>query len=318
MGRPLSLFGLRGSFRQLTEAAVLAERLGFGGVSFGEHHGQKATDWPDPLIVLAGLAGVTERLTLGTSISLLPLYNPVQFAERVATIDQMSGGRMELGVGAGYDKIDFAVFGAPFAGRFRRLEEGIVAIKRLWTDYPASFDGEQYSFHDVRLWPRPVQPGGPPVLLSAWSEPGVRRAATIGDGWIIDPAQCVSLIEPWNRLYRDIAGPRGKTVLMRYWAISDGDADLAARCERHLLEIYSFYLRRAAIDSADPRLTDPHSLTADQVTADRVLWGTAEEIAETLKDWVVRLEPDEIQLCCSAIPPEHLLDQIKLMSVLLS
>ncbi|WP_293766610.1 LLM class flavin-dependent oxidoreductase [Sporichthya sp.] len=81
----------------MTEAVILAESLGFSGVSFGEHHASRVVDWPDPLIIQAGLAAVTSRITLGTSISLLPLYNPVEFAERVAVIDQMSGGRVQLG-----------------------------------------------------------------------------------------------------------------------------------------------------------------------------------------------------------------------------
>jgi probable F420-dependent oxidoreductase len=136
--------------------------------------GAEDFDLPDPLIWLAYVAARTERIKLATGILIVPQRNPVVTAKELATLDHLSGGRMVLGVGAGWLAEEFAALGVPFDDRGRRLDEYLAVMKALWTEDKATFDGEFFSFTDCISKPRPGQrhdPGG-----GRWPQPGGRQA----------------------------------------------------------------------------------------------------------------------------------------------
>lgn len=137
---------------------------------------------PDPLEVLSHLAATTERLLLGTCVVVAPLHSPAVLAKRVATLDLLSGGRLRLGLGIGWQREEYAAVGAPFDRRGERLEECVGAMRALWTDDPATYEGRTVSFRDVHLTLRPTD-GQVPILLGGNSEPAIRRAGRIADGW---------------------------------------------------------------------------------------------------------------------------------------
>ncbi|MEY9847277.1 LLM class F420-dependent oxidoreductase [Streptacidiphilus sp. MAP5-3] len=140
-------------------------------------------DWLDPLLALSFAAAVTGRIGLATGVLLLPEHNPVVLAKQAATLDVLSAGRFSLGVGVGWSAEEFAALGVPFAGRGRRTDEYLAAMRILWTDDPASFAGEFTHFDAIRVNPKPVRGGRLPVLVGGNSDAALRRAARLADGW---------------------------------------------------------------------------------------------------------------------------------------
>ena len=137
---------------------------------------------PDPLIWLAFLASATSTIGLGTGILIQPQRNPVVLAKEVATLDQLSGGRVELGVGVGWLEEEFEAIGIPFAERGRRTDDGIAAMRALWGQDQATYRGEFTSFTDCISRPQPVG-GAVPVHIGGHTEVAARRAGRLGDGF---------------------------------------------------------------------------------------------------------------------------------------
>ncbi len=137
----------------------------------------------EALTELAVVAGATERITLGTSVMVMPMRHPVMTAKVAATIDVLSGGRLTLAMGAGWWEEEFEALDAPFPRRGKRFDEQIDLMRRLWRDGTTSFEGEFYELDEITCEPRPLQPGGPPVLIGGMGPPAWRRAARLGDGW---------------------------------------------------------------------------------------------------------------------------------------
>jgi len=153
-------------YRDTLDQAVEAEALGFESVWPVEHHfDARLSALSCPTLLLAAIAARTRTLRLGTGIVQLPLGHPLRIAEEVATLDVLSGGRVELGVGRGSNPLHYAGFGVPLEESRTRMEEGLALIERLLTDETVSFRGAHYQVDDVRLAPRPVRP--PTVHVAA-------------------------------------------------------------------------------------------------------------------------------------------------------
>ena len=185
----------------LTAVARRAEALGFASLWIPEHpvipvgHATPfpgAADgalpdhynrWADPFIALTVAAGVTNRIKLGTGICLLPERDPLMTAKVIASLDLYSNGRVILGIGGGWLREETELMGTSFRLRWRRLRETVEAMRLLWTQQEASYDGELVQFPAVRCEPKPVQPNGPPVLLGAHGPKALERVARSYDGW---------------------------------------------------------------------------------------------------------------------------------------
>ena len=137
--------------------------------------------FPDPLIWIAYAAAVTTRLRFLTGVIILPQRDPLVLAKQVATLDHMSGGRFELGIGVGWLKEEFEAIGVPFARRGKRADEYVAALRALWAADGASFAGEFVNFHEVSCNPKPV--GRVPIVVGGHSEAAARRAGRLGDGF---------------------------------------------------------------------------------------------------------------------------------------
>jgi probable F420-dependent oxidoreductase len=137
----------------------------------------------EPLITLAYLAAVTSRVLLGTSVYLLPLRNPLVAAKQVASLDQLSRGRLVLGVGVGWLEGEFAALGVPFRERGSRTDEAIAVLKALCGQEGAEFRGRYHQFTGVEFFPKPVQRPHPPLWIGGRSQAAIRRTARAGDGW---------------------------------------------------------------------------------------------------------------------------------------
>jgi probable F420-dependent oxidoreductase len=166
------------------EMARRIEDAGFDAIWVGDHI---AFHFPiaDPLTLLAYLAGVTERVSLGTSVYLLPLRPPMVSAKSAATLDRLSGGRLQLGVGVGGEyPPEFEAVGVPVGQRGSRCDEAIGLLRRLWTEEKVEHRGRHYRLGPVTLEPKPLQAGGPPILIGGRKAPALRRAGRLGDGYI--------------------------------------------------------------------------------------------------------------------------------------
>lgn len=140
-------------------------------------------DWLDPMIALSFAAAASSRIGLATGVLLLPEHNPVVVAKQAASLDRLSRGRLTLGVGVGWSREEFAALGVPFAHRGARTAEYAAAMRTLWRDDVASFDGEFVRFDSIRVNPTPVRDRRIPIVLGGNSDSALRRVAAWGDGW---------------------------------------------------------------------------------------------------------------------------------------
>ncbi|HLY47123.1 MAG TPA: LLM class flavin-dependent oxidoreductase [Stellaceae bacterium] len=179
---PGSAYPLAELYRDHLEEAVLAEELGFDCVWVSEHHFSPDAWNPSPFTFLAAVAARTARVRLGTYVLLLPLHNPVRIAEDVAVLDNISGGRVDLGVGVGSSPAEFRSFGIPLEGRLGRTFEALRVIERCFAGEEFSHAGKYYDFPGVHLTTRPVQRPHPPILVAAMGEQSVEWTARRGYG----------------------------------------------------------------------------------------------------------------------------------------
>lgn len=193
-----------------------AEQLGFDSVWGGEHvirparisspypyaadgqmPGDAETPIPDPLIWLAYVAAAAPSVRLGTCILIVPQRNPLVLAKEIATLDHLSGGRVDLGLGVGWMREEFEALGIPWERRGARNDEYVAAMRALWAGPDAEFHGEFVDFPPATCCPRPVR-GSIPILVGGDTPAAVRRAARIADGYFPganDPAELARLIE---------------------------------------------------------------------------------------------------------------------------
>ena len=186
-------FGIQGSGQlvggppdpgRFREVAVRAEELGYDSIWAGDHLSYR-NPILDVVVALSTFAAVTERITLGAGVVLLPLRHPSVVAKEFASLDYVSGGRVILGVGVGGEGAgDFEAVGVPIRERGARADEAMGALRALFAEAPASFAGRYFAFEGISIEPRPAQSGGPPLWVGGRSRGALRRAAALGDGWI--------------------------------------------------------------------------------------------------------------------------------------
>lgn len=180
-----------GGLAPLADAMVCADRLGFFGAALPDHvvtplrEGREpvATVWYDPFVLAAYLAARTERLRLVFYVLVLPYRPPLQTAKQIATLDQVSGGRVVVGVGEGWMRGEFRALGLDRRRRAHQTDEYLDAMVSLWTDDEPSFDGDEVRFRNLAFEPRCVQSPHPPVWIGGSGPRALARAERIGDGW---------------------------------------------------------------------------------------------------------------------------------------
>jgi probable F420-dependent oxidoreductase len=164
----------------------------------------------DPMVALGYVAATTSRIRLGVAVINLPFVSPAVLAKHATTVDVLSGGRFDLGLGIGWMPEEFAAAGASTPRRGARTEEYLAVLRTLWADEVSSFDGEFYTIPAGRQDPRPVQKPGPPVLLGGMSRPAIERAGRIADGWITSSRADLSKIGAAVATIREAASAAGR------------------------------------------------------------------------------------------------------------
>ena len=164
-------------YAEILDQAVWLDSLGIDLIWFTEHHFVEDGYLPSWVPVVGAMAARTQHVRFSSDITILPLYQPVRLAEDLAVLDNLSGGRVEIGVGLGYAPQDFAGYGMPSSHRLSRTDEGLEILRRCFSGERFSFKGLRYQAHDVIIKPDYVQPGGPPLWVAASSKNGALRAA---------------------------------------------------------------------------------------------------------------------------------------------
>jgi probable F420-dependent oxidoreductase len=182
------------------DLARAAEERGFESIWVGEHThipASRKTPYPggdplpkpyyhmaDPFISLMAAAVATKTIKLGTGVSLVAQHHPIALAKTVATLDYLSGGRVLFGIGGGWNREECENHGVPFGKRWKYLRESVEAMKRIWSEEEASYQGDMVRFERIISYPKPAQPGGPPVIYGGATGKGRERVARYCDGWI--------------------------------------------------------------------------------------------------------------------------------------
>jgi probable F420-dependent oxidoreductase len=224
MGFAVPLAGSWATPANQVEVAQRAEQLGYTSLwTFqrllfpADREGPDAARWQpvyrsvhDPLITLAYLAAHTTRIRLGVAVLNMPWFSPILLAKQTASLDAVSGGRLDLGLGLGWSKREYDAAGAPFERRGARAEEFVACLKAIWTEDPVDFHGEFHQVAEAHVDPKPVQRPHPPLLLGGSAEPALRRAGRVADGWISSSGQDLAAIGTAIRVVADAAAEAGR------------------------------------------------------------------------------------------------------------
>jgi probable F420-dependent oxidoreductase len=199
----------------------------------------------DPLIALTAVAAVTTRLRVGTGVLLLPQHDPILLAKQVSTLDRLSGGRVVLGVGAGWAREEMRNHGIDPARRWDALREKTLALKAIWTNEQAGFAGELVQFDPIWQWPKPAQSPHPPVMIGGEGPNVLDRVVAYGDGWIPNwEPDTLDRVAALNRM-AEVAG-RGPLPVTVYAA--PFDPDVVAACAAAGVERICFNLPSDAVE----------------------------------------------------------------------
>jgi len=172
------------------ELAKNAELLGFDSIWISDHvvlptiyQGRFSEVLYDPFVLLSSIAANTKKISLGTSVIIVPYRNPIVVAKMISTIDVLSEGRIVLGVGPGWMEEEFNILGIAFNERGQRTDEYINIFKEVWEKDEPQFEGEFYSFSKIKFYPKPIQKPHPPIWIGGISKKAIARAVELGNGW---------------------------------------------------------------------------------------------------------------------------------------
>jgi alkanesulfonate monooxygenase SsuD/methylene tetrahydromethanopterin reductase-like flavin-dependent oxidoreductase (luciferase family) len=196
--------------RELMEQVRLARDVGFDSISASQHYLAAPFQYFQPIPLLARVAAESGDMALITNVLLLPLYNPVDLAEQLATLDIISDGRLVCGIGLGYRDVEYTVFGVERASRVSRFEEALMLLKRLLAEDEVTFAGEHFWLDHARMTLKPIQQPRPPIWVAASSQAGIERAARLGDAWTIAGHATLPTLKRQVQFYRDTLRALGK------------------------------------------------------------------------------------------------------------
>jgi len=305
-------------YTEALEEVTKAEELGFDSVWMEEHHSVTNHYWPSPLVVLAGFATRTSRLTLGTDILVAAFHNPVRLAEDAAVLDVMSGGRFTLGIAIGYKPDEFSLYGVELEKRGARFEEQLAIIKGLWTQERISFKGAYYTV-DGRLEPKPVTKPHPPIWIGGWGDITLRRAATLADNWIPGPTADLKRLLEGKKRFLDNRRAAGRSRPITEWPLTRdliiADTDRKARelAEAHIMIAYR---KEYAGGWRHPFIDASIATDLDRLMEDRFIIGGPDQCVRKIRRFVE--EYGMTHLICRTffpgMPHEHIMRELELIA----
>lgn len=282
-----------------------ADELGYAGVFLVEHHFTGIGQVSASLNLLTYLAAKTEQIRLGTGVVVLPWHNPVLLAEQVATLDLLSGGRFDFGIGKGYRPGEFAGFCIPIEEATDRFNDALDVLRKAWTsDERFSHSGRYWTFRDIVVEPSPVQQPHPPLWMGAGSEESIRRAAREGYSLLLDQVGSVDITIERVAAFRDECERSGRAYDPMMVGVTRGLYLMRDESEREQVLGKRVDVLKAVGGIARGRqaskYADPNTITLDMVREDdAALIGTPDEIVERIEKlraggvgYVLLSEPD--------------------------
>lgn len=277
-------------YAQALTQACHADALGFDSVWLTEHHFSRHGIVSDSLMVLAHLAAHTSHVRLGTAVSVLPLHHPLRLAEAAATVDQLSRGRLDLGIGRGYQPGEFRGFGVDIADKYERFDEALEVLRKVWsTEGPVTHAGRYWSFEDAAPQPRPFQQPHPPLWVATDSPDGLALCAEEDFGVLLPQGTSLTVTAAqMDRYAKALAGAgqgpeRARAYLARaaYVAPSDEQAWAEAEGPYKGFLNYADKLRRAAASGGENGGRSPFDMDADLRAS--VLFGSPDTVIAGLQ-----------------------------------
>ena len=279
-------------YREILDQAAYAEDLGFGSIWLSEHHFSDEGYLPSLAAVLGALAERTSRARLGTAVLLAPLHHPLRLAEDLAVIDQLSGGRLDVGLAPGYKPDEFAVLGVPKSQRGARTDETIEILKLAWRGERFSYAGQHFRFDDVVVAPPPVQAGGPPIWVGGNSLAAAHRAARYGTCFMPDSGAGPDLYDAYRTRLAPQAGPPRLATHRVLFAAASREAAWEI-CGEHFLYQFNAYRQWFSAagddDTHGAELTDPAVLSGEHYFV-----GTPDDILAAIQASQHRLGYEEL------------------------
>jgi len=283
----------------IADEAIYAEELGMHSAWIGEHHFSTLGVLSCPDLVLAYVAARTKRIRLAPAVTVLPLHNPIRVAEQWATLDLLSGGRVDFAAGRGYDRREYQPFHVSFEDNQGIFAEGMEVVRKLWSaEGRISHRGKHYSFENVAITPKPLQQPLP-AYVASFSRPSIELAARLGCGLVVAPfAAALSYggLAEVAKLYRETCAAHGTTpgrlVCSYFIHFADTPAQEKAARARQIR-----YYRECVIPAfpGDPKTAPPsyryfidmvdrlQKVRPEDLTENSVLLGSAARITATLK-----------------------------------
>lgn len=295
---------------ELVEQVRVARQSGFKSLLFPHHYLTAPLQMLQIAPMMAYLLREAEGMTIGGNILLLPLQNPVHVAEEAATMDVLSGGRFVLGVGLGYREGEFEAMGVSLKERAPRFSESIGLMRRLWTEDKVTHHGRFYSVTDHGISLKPLQAGGPPVWIAGLVEAAVKRAARIGDAWLIANATTLGATEPLMKVYRETLAGLGKTVtefpIARECYVGANHKTAMDECRAALEYKYNSY---AAWGMESPTA----HMSFEEVARDRFIIGDSVYVKEEIARWEEKLGVNHMimRVQWPGLPQEQVLGSIR-------
>ncbi len=249
-------------YEEILEQVTWLDGLALDLVWFTEHHFVDDGYLPSWIPVAAAMAARTRRVRFSSDICLLPFSHPVRLAEDLAVLDNLSGGRVEIGVGMGYAPHEFRGFGIPLPERLSRTEEGLEVLRRCFSGERFSFHGKRYDFDDVVVRPGYVQRGGPPLWIAAMSAGGAARAARFG-AHLLPQGPRQQVLDPWIAAVRAAGRDPGthRVGIIRGCLVTDDrarDWPAVRAAERYRDQLYQRFFAEAgryqAVERGGPRI----------------------------------------------------------------
>jgi probable F420-dependent oxidoreductase len=298
-------------FQQSFELARIAEEAGFDTITLGHHHFMPGNA-SDPLTFLAAVAARTDRVRIGTGIFQLAIHNPVRVAEQVASIDQLSGGRISLGVGTGWWPLEYQVHGSDYRERGARMEEALQILRLVWTREETAFEGRFWSFPELTVHPRPVQQPHPPIWVAGVVDAAVERAARLGDAWLCGPVQSLAKTKACLEVYRRACNREARKpswILRRFaWLGEDREQvarDVLPRYVAGLLEHWRESVKDAEERELFARIDGGEQVSPEEIARDRLLWGAPDDLIAQIQRFRDETGCDHIHAAFGAGMPAH-------------
>ena len=277
----------------LIEQVRVADAVGFDAFSMGDHYNIPSLQRLNQVPALARLCGEAKRCAAGTAVMLLGLRHPVTVASELASLDVLNGGRSFSAFGLGYRDEELNAFNLKKSERYQRFVEGVEVIKRLWTEDHVSFEGKAFRLTDVTIDPKPLQKPRPPIWIAANTDAAVKRAAEIGDGWMIGPHSAIEELERQVQLCRNAwrnAGKAGAPALpiIRETFVAGSKIIAVEKARPCLEQLYrAIYVKWKQNEA----MSDPNELSwaFDKLASGRFILGSPAECIDQIHEYEERL-----------------------------